>query len=153
MVRIEMKSGWPQPFGPCCPELRATDCGNVLLKYDSGDDEVTVIHFCHCSYFVLGEPDCESIYGHPLRRFGLAPSGIQEVFESPLIKTLEKIHSGHYAHDPTTYSKYMRHFVFPFHDSTFECVNRESQFSDPSAIVTVYNTDEEARQAFLTQVI
>jgi hypothetical protein len=69
----------------------------------------------------LGSPNDEALRGHPLWSRGLRSYGAFQVENSPLIESLERINSIHPFHKPERY-QVLKHFIFTFHDSTFECV-------------------------------
>jgi hypothetical protein len=63
----------------------------------------------------------EALQGHPLWGRGLRHSGTYRVESSSLVRKLERMNSVHPQHDPKGFEK-RTHFIFTFHDSTFECV-------------------------------
>jgi hypothetical protein len=71
--------------------------------------------------FYLGPPNDEAIRGHPLFARGLASYGVYEVGHSTWIRRLERMNAARGSHDPHVFAG-LRHFVFTFHDSTFECI-------------------------------
>jgi hypothetical protein len=75
--------------------------------------------YCH----LFGPPNDEAFSGHPLASRGLHPYGAFEVHHSSWLRSLERMNSVHPYHRPELFSSY-KHFVFAFHDSTFECVAR-----------------------------
>jgi len=76
----------------------------------------------HAPYFHLaGPPGEEAIAGHPLAARGLHPYGVFRVDQSSLIRTLARMDSVHRCHNPEFFKKF-NHYIFTFHDSTFECV-------------------------------
>jgi hypothetical protein len=52
---------------------------------------------------------------------GLAPYGEFEVVASSWIRSLERMNRVHPRHDAARFAE-LRHFIFTFHDKTFECV-------------------------------
>lgn len=77
-------------------------------------------YFCH----MFGAPCDETLHGHPLARKGLRHYTAAEVRGSSWIKALERMNQVHPKHDPAFFSG-LRHIVFPFHDSTLECIARD----------------------------
>jgi hypothetical protein len=73
---------------------------------------------------MLGPPNDEALLGHPLAARGLSHYGAYEVIDSSWIRKLERMNSVHDRHDSSRFFKDKRHFVFTFHDSTFECIAR-----------------------------
>jgi hypothetical protein len=66
--------------------------------------------------------------GHPLASRGLQAYSAFEVRNSSWIRQLERMNSVHPQHNPARYSM-LHHYVFAFHDSTFECVARDFSLS------------------------
>ena len=56
------------------------------------------------------------------------PYGIYEVRHSSWVRALERMNRVHSGHDPERFAR-LRHYVFTFHDSTFECVAEDVQVS------------------------
>jgi hypothetical protein len=76
----------------------------------------------YASYF-FGAPNDEAFSGHPLAERGLKPYGSFEVKNSSWVRSLERMNSAHPKHHLVRDMLLkQRHFVFSFHDSTFECV-------------------------------
>lgn len=73
--------------------------------------------YCH----MFGPPNDEAFSGHPLASRGLKPYGTFEIERSSWIRRLERMNSVHRYHKPEHFNDY-RHFVFSFHDTTFECI-------------------------------
>lgn len=84
---------------------------------------VAIVEFDRHRAFVFGPPNDEAFEGHPLASRGLEPYGAFEIRRSSWIRALERMNRVHEHHDPATFES-LRHFVFAFHDSTFECVAR-----------------------------
>jgi hypothetical protein len=74
----------------------------------------------------LGAPNDEVFDGHPLSGKGLESYRAQRVVNSRWLKELEAINSVHRMYQPETWRD-LHHFVFWFHDTTFECVARSFQ--------------------------
>lgn len=94
----------------------------IEVNPDSEQGFAANIMFKKATAHMFGSPNDETFSGHPLARKGLKPYGIFEVQNSSWIRSLEKVNSVHRYHDKVTYMQNKRHFVFAFHDSTFECV-------------------------------
>jgi hypothetical protein len=96
---------------------------HLMLWYVVGPhaNEIAVIRFVHSRAHYLGSPNDEALNGHPLYSRGLRFYGVYEVTGSSWIRSLERMNRVHSRHDPRRFDKY-RHFVFTFHDDTFECV-------------------------------
>jgi len=72
---------------------------------------------CH----IFGPPNDEAFSGHPLAARGLHPYAAFEVHRSSWLRSLERMNSVHPRHRPAAFAS-LRHFIFAFHDSTFECI-------------------------------
>jgi hypothetical protein len=101
------------------PEVRAKWDG--LPISDVQDESVVIVEFAACYAQMFGPPNDEAFAGHPLHSRGLEPYGAFEVLESSWVRSLERMNSVHPRHNPSSFAA-RRHFVFAFHDSTFECV-------------------------------
>jgi hypothetical protein len=79
---------------------------------------VTLIRpYAHC----FGPPNDEALEGHPLAPRGLRHYSVSEVINSSWIRSLERMNSVHPSHRSRHFQQ-LRHYIFAFHDSTFECV-------------------------------
>ena len=58
----------------------------------------------------------------PLADRGLRPYGVFEIRESSWVRKLERMNAAHPYHDKHRFMSDKKHFVFSFHDTTFECV-------------------------------
>jgi hypothetical protein len=110
--------------------LVVADDNKLLLAYIVGAPPVVtdepgelfaVVRFRRPLAHFFGPPNDESFNGHPLYARGLRPYSSVEVRFSSWIRALERMNSVHPRHDPARFATY-RHFIFAFHDSTFECV-------------------------------
>ena len=112
-------------IGAPCPIVLADDYGLVLsyLFFGPmmGPIQGAYVLFDGVGTHSLGSPNDEVIHGHPLWDKGLKAYGAFQVENSPLIASIEKINSVHRFYNPERYQD-LRHFVFTFQDSTFECV-------------------------------
>ncbi len=87
----------------------------------SEGERVAVVAFDRCRARMFGLPNDEAFNGHPLYARGLRPYGFFEIKNSSWLRAMERMNSVHPKHSPGLFSGY-RHFVFAFHDSTFECM-------------------------------
>ena len=118
----------PEPGAPC-PILLAEENRLVVSywlpevpPYDTGPTGPFAFVRFHGPYFHLfGSPNDEALDGHPLSKCGLAPYSVYEVESSSLIRRLEAMNAVHPYHRPAVFDAF-HHYVFTFHDSTFECV-------------------------------
>lgn len=130
----------PQPdVGAPLPAV-VSDEGQVLLAYivseldpnwdgtyvnvvspASEDKPVAIVRFVRPYAHIFGPPNDEAFNGHPLSSRGLEPYSVCEVKQSSWLRSLERMNAVHPSHRPEHFSKY-NHYVFAFHDSTFECI-------------------------------
>lgn len=89
---------------------------------------VAVVQLDSCYAHMFGPPNDEAYDGHPLAERGLSPYAAFEVKNSSWVRSLERMNSVHPDHESTRYAKY-RHFIFLFHDSTFEWVSTSYSYS------------------------
>jgi hypothetical protein len=71
---------------------------------------------------LFGPPNDEAFAGHPLAGRGLMPYGSFLVERSSWVRVLERMNAVHPQHDAKSFLGHWKHFIFAFHDSTFECV-------------------------------
>lgn len=93
----------------------------VRLVSEEFQEPVAIVEFNLCYIHMFGSPNDEAFSGHPLAERGLKPYGAYEITDSSWIRGLERKNSVHPYHNPERFWE-RRHFVFAFHDSTFECV-------------------------------
>lgn len=126
-IPAEFEKAWQWDLGSPCPTLIQTD-HTVALVYLLGSSGiegnlVATIEFKSCVSAKLGSPNDEVNAGHPLFGKGFEGYTALRVVNSPWIDELKSINSVHDFYDPN-YWVDLHHFVFGFHDSTFECVAR-----------------------------
>jgi hypothetical protein len=95
--------------------------------------KLAVVEFQRCICTKMGTPNDEVFHGHPLHGKGFAGYLALAVENSNWLKELEAINAVHsnYKSEPW---RELKHYILPFHDSTFECVAR-------SFIVETYQTN------------
>jgi len=105
------------------PEPRVTAEGGVLcLTYWlSNFDRKIVVTFESPECHYLGPPNDEALAGHPLAERGLHHYGVFEVDSSSWVRALERANQVHDRQRPEAYAD-LKHYVFTFHDETFECI-------------------------------
>jgi hypothetical protein len=86
-------------------------------------EKLAVVEFERCICTKMGNPNEEVLHGHPLSGKGLEGYRALSVVNSPWIKELEAINSVHSCYKAEYWRDY-KHYILPFHDSTFECVAR-----------------------------
>ena len=84
-------------------------------------EPLALVEFSSYSTLMFGAPNDEAFAGHPLTGRGLHPYGAFRVENSSWVRQLERMNSVHPYHEPERFER-LRHFIFAFHDSTFECV-------------------------------
>jgi len=136
---VELKDVPQSSIGAPCPLMLGAE-GTLVLAYyiesrDEGWDGTTIrmvgpnsdgepvalvrFHRCHASMF--GPPNDEAFAGHPLSGRGLKPYSANVIEHSSWVRSLERMNSVHPYHRPEAFESY-KHFIFAFHDSTFECI-------------------------------
>lgn len=112
-----------------------SDESTVVLAYiTDGDDgmrgePMAIVRFEHYTSFMFGAPNDEALHGHPLFARGMTSYSAFRVENSSWVRQLERMNSVHRRHDPQEFEK-LKHFVFTFHDSTFECVAKSFAVSE-----------------------
>jgi hypothetical protein len=91
-----------------------------VVHADTTNLPIALVRFSGKTH-MFGPPNDETFAGHPLASRGLRPYGAFEIKDSSWIRKLERMNSLHSCHRPEAYWK-LRHLIFAFHDSTFECV-------------------------------
>ena len=84
-------------------------------------ESMALVEFSNCLSAKLGSPNDESITGHRLFGKGLESHQAQKVINSSWLKEMEATDSVHPYHNHQRWLA-KQHLIFPFHDSTFECV-------------------------------
>jgi hypothetical protein len=80
-----------------------------------------VVEFHHVHSVKLGGPNDEAIEGHPLHGKGLRTYAAHQVVNSRWITEAERVNSVH-PHHRSGWHDRLNHYVFCFHDETFECL-------------------------------
>jgi hypothetical protein len=103
----------------------AWDGSYVTIKSPRDDQPqpLGLVEFDGCISAKLGTPNDEVFAGHALDGRGLEAYTAQRVVNSRWLKELEAINSVHRGYEPKRWRD-LNHFIFWFHDSTFECVAR-----------------------------
>lgn len=98
--------------------------GTYVTVIDPSSQEeasLCLVTFNNCVSAKLGHPNDEVLSGHALYGRGLEGYTAQIVINSPWIKEVAKNNSVHRGDDPQGWNS-LYHYVFWFHDSTFECL-------------------------------
>lgn len=96
-------------------------CVNVRDPGGPDTEKLGVVEFEHCVSTKMGTPSDEVLHGHPLYGKGLVGYRAQTVENSNWLKELEAINAVHSNYKPDRWRTF-KHYILPFHDSTFECV-------------------------------
>lgn len=122
-----------------------------VVGIDSENEECTLVKFRQTKAHMFGPPNDEAFDGHPLANRGLTPYTVFEVRNSSWIRGLERMNRVHRCHKPEHYSLF-RHFIFAFHDSTFECVAEgfEWKTHEGSVFKTLYESWRPERHSRIT---
>lgn len=91
-----------------------------MVSPDTDGEPVAIVRFASSYAHMSGPPNDEAFRGHPLAERGLRPYQAFEVLHSSWIRKLERMNSVHPRHKPERFWE-LHHYVFAFHDSTFEC--------------------------------
>ncbi|XZF16180.1 hypothetical protein ACTHGU_08580 [Chitinophagaceae bacterium MMS25-I14] len=103
-------------------ELSGWDGKTVEVVYsDTTKSLIAGVEFKRCYSAKLGSPNDEVLHGHPLYGKGLDYYEPFIVRNSNWVKELENINKVHAGYRPETWKK-LNHYLFPFHDTTFECL-------------------------------
>jgi hypothetical protein len=98
--------------------------GTYVRVVDLGtEDPVVLVQFEGAHAWFHGPPNDEAFAGHPLAHRGLHPYAAFRIEDSSWVRRLERMNSVHEHHRPENFAR-LRHYIFAFHDSTFECVAR-----------------------------
>jgi len=120
----------PRPeAGAPIPMVLADEDGLVLsylLRQDTPNhfdsaETFALVRFRLPLMHLFGPPNDEALHGHPLWGRGLDFYGVFRVDHSSLIRRLALMNRVHPHHSWALFEK-KHHYIFTFHDSTFECV-------------------------------
>lgn len=103
------------------PDTDNEGASSVRTMTADSPGHVAFVEFARPSAHMWGPPNDETFTGHPLAERGLHPYGVFEVKASSWIRQLERMGSVHEHYNASRYRR-LRHYIFSFHDSTFECV-------------------------------
>ena len=92
-----------------------------LLSDRDADEPCALVTFKGAYAHMFGPPNDEAFSGHPLAERGLHPYAVFEIEQSSWLHGLERMNAVHPYHRPEHFAKY-KHYVFAFHDTTFECI-------------------------------
>jgi hypothetical protein len=135
----------PSDMGAPLPHLLA-DGRRVLLAYyvaepdpiwdgtyitmidpaENGEALLAIVEFTGYLAVRMGLPNDEALEGHPLYTRGLEAYAMHLVVNSSWITELERVNSVHPHHEGGWHA-WARHYLFTFHDETFECIARSHE--------------------------
>ena len=95
-----------------------------IVDITTTDEALALVEFKFYQSYMFGAPNDEAFSGHPLADRGLHPYGAFRIENSSWVRQLERMNSVHQHHNPQRFDE-LTHFVFAFHDSTFECVAKQ----------------------------
>lgn len=108
------------------PVLIQSPSRTFLIFHAVRDEEVGhriegtgVVEIVRCIKTQFGYPNDEALPGHPLCRSGLGYYGVFEVLRSSWVRQMAEQNRVAF---PQSDLPWGRHFIFTFHDETFECV-------------------------------
>ena len=95
----------------------------ATVKDPAGEhaESLALVEFRRCISAKLGAPNDEVFHGHALAGKGLDAYSAQLVRRSRWLAELQKTNSVHSAYRAESWQN-RNHYVFWFHDSTFECI-------------------------------
>ncbi len=105
-------------------ENRSPDWDGTTVRVvgeTTAGESVVLVQFARAYAHMFGPPNDEAFGGHPLASRGLGPYRAHEVRDSSWVRRLERMNAVHPYHKAEHFARY-RHFIFAFHDTTFECV-------------------------------
>jgi hypothetical protein len=117
------------------PVVLATEDETTIAYWTADDPErrVALATFRPAYDVYFGGPNDEAFHGHPLFDAGLEHYTFAEVKNSPWVAARERRNRVHPRHDPARFAS-RRHFVLPFHDSTFECIAEDVEAGYAEAV-------------------
>ena len=96
---------------------------------DRPGESLALVEFELYQSYMFGAPNDEAFSSHPLAARGLHPYAAFRIDDSSWVRQLERMNSVHPNHNPNKFQE-LKHFVFAFHDSTFECVAKGFRISE-----------------------
>lgn len=110
----------------------------IMDPASDGAVPLGMVKFSRVHSMKLGGPNDEALHGHPLTGQGLRPYGAHRVLNSQWIAEEERINSVH-PHHRGGWHERLNHYVFCFHDETFECIAQaltvERHLTSPRALL------------------
>ncbi|MBA2501979.1 MAG: hypothetical protein H0V27_03780 [Pyrinomonadaceae bacterium] len=100
-----------------------------VVDPSASGEPLALVEFSSYSSLMFGAPNDEAFAGHPLTNRGLHSYAAFQIENSSWIRQLMQMNSVHHYHKPERFER-LKHFVFAFHDSTFECVAERFTLSE-----------------------
>ena len=91
---------------------------NAHLLFNASDGGLAIVQFTRCLLTRFGYPNDEARWGIP--RYARTSYGIYEVESSTWIEEVVRLNRLRFPNTRDDYVK--KHYLFAFHDSTFECL-------------------------------
>ena len=135
---IELKKinlGFEIDVGAPLPTVLSNDY-NLFLLFHKGkqeDNEMMFVTFINKIALKFSNiPSHSDIVGHPYSKYGLneIDSSLFEVKNSDWIKELKRINSFTNDSHTTIDLSNFKHYIFLFHDSTFECIAKSFEIKE-----------------------
>lgn len=135
-VLIDFPVRWDT--GAPCPHLLQADhrtflafflpdvgpnCPGVWPRNSPKHQKLAVVEFEGCVCTKMGTPREDAFDAHPLYGRGFVAYRAMSVENSTWLKELETLNAGDHCYKGELWHE-LKHYIFPFHDSTFECVAR-----------------------------
>ena len=92
------------------------------------DELCALVRFKMVESYMFGMPSEDTLAGHPLYERGLRRYKVSEVSHSSWIRALKRTDAVDRQGKPERFA-HLRHYIFPFHDRTFECVAASFELS------------------------
>jgi len=93
----------------------------IVGPQDEKARPLALVEFTPCVAAKLGSPNDEVFHGHPLQGRGLEGYTAQKVVNSRWLAEVEAINKVHHCYNPAFWRE-RNHYIFWFHDTTFECI-------------------------------
>ena len=119
-VPLDFPVAWD--VGAPLPVVFATD-SLVFLTFLTADEKHALVEFHSPESLRFGSPNEDVHVGHYLSGRGQEAYTAQIVENSPWLREVEAMNKTHPQYDAERWRR-VKHYVFWFHDSTFECLAR-----------------------------
>ena len=104
------------------------DGSYVNVVTNDTESVVAIVSFARPDLHMFGPPNDEAFEGHPLAKHRLRPYSANEIHNSSWLQRRIAMNRVHRHHSDSMFDD-LRHFIFAFHDSTFECLARDFEIS------------------------